>query len=62
MVDAADVISEADSGAKGCEDTALVARDAVLVAISADIVNVAGCRRADKRVRSRYLYDGPISQ
>jgi hypothetical protein len=62
MIDAADVISEADSGAKGCEDTALVAWDAVLVAISADIANVAECKSADRRVRSRYLYDGQISQ
>jgi hypothetical protein len=41
MVEAAAVISKADSGAKGCEDTALVAWDAVLLAISTDIVNVA---------------------
>ena len=44
MTDAAAVISDADSGAKGCEDTALAAWEAVLVALSADIANVAGCR------------------
>lgn len=41
MIDAAVVISGADSGARGWEATALVACDAVLVAISADIMNVA---------------------
>jgi hypothetical protein len=41
-MDAALVISEAESGARGCEATAFVACGAVSVAISVDILNLRG--------------------